>query len=196
MSDEPGQITALLERIQHGDAGAESALAELIYCKLHQIAVNQLRHENPGHSFQPTLLVSELYTRLKLQPVDWQGRAHLYAIAARTMRHILVDHARKINAQRRPPPVHRVDFDEAFLYSDERTTQVLLVNEALDRLAEYDARQAQIVEMRFFGGLSTEEIAEELGISERTVKRDWAMARAWLSKLWSDSSADRSVAGV
>jgi len=182
MQDDPRNITALLLRIRDGDRSAESELLPLVYDQLHRAAVRQFRLERPGHTLQPTALIAEVYLRLiRETSVDWQDRAHFFAVAAGTMRRILVDHARAVNAQRRPPRAGRVDIEDVAIYSDDRAYELLLVNEALSRLAEWDPRQARIVELRVFAGLSVEETAHVLGISDRTVKRDWTMARAWLA---------------
>jgi RNA polymerase sigma-70 factor, ECF subfamily len=180
--DSDHRVTLLLQRIRQGDSQAESELLPLVYDQLHRVAVRQFRSERPGHTLQPTVLISELYLRvIRDTSIDWQSRAHLYAVAVTTMRRVLVDHARAANAARRPKPGLRVVLDEALAYSDERAEEVLAVDEALQQLASWDARQARIVEMRFFGGLSAGEIANVLGVSERTVKRDWQLARAWLA---------------
>jgi len=183
MGPEPGQITALLRRVRSGDQLAEGQLLDLVYDRLRNIAAQQLRNERRGHTLQPTALVSELYLRLKDQPIDWQNRNHLFAVAAGNVRRILVDYARKRNCKRRPPSAGRVEIDELFIQSRDQPGEMLIVDQALTRLAEYDLRQARIVELRIFGGLTVAEIAVELGLVERTIKRDWAMARAWLSKL-------------
>jgi RNA polymerase sigma-70 factor (ECF subfamily) len=178
------QITVLLQRIRKGDRDAESELAPLVYGHLHRLAKRQFQSERDGHTLQPTALISELYLRIiRDMSIDWQSRAHFYAVAAATIRRILVDHARAANAQRRPKPHQRVQFEDVVIYSDDRAQEVLMVDEALSKLKQWDERQAKIVELRFFGGLSFEETAEVLQVSDRTVKRDWTMARAWLSAL-------------
>lgn len=182
MRDDCGNITALLLRVRDGDRTAESELLPLVYAQLHRAAVRQFRQERAGHTLQPTALIGEVYLRLiRKRSIDWRSRAHFFAVAAGTMRRILVDHARRANAERRPPRSARVDIEDANIYSDEHAYELLLVSDALGRLAEWDSRQARIVELRVFGGLSIEETAHVLGVSERTVKRDWTMARAWLA---------------
>jgi RNA polymerase sigma-70 factor (ECF subfamily) len=184
MEDNTGQITILLHRLRTGDEHAQSDLLSLVYDQLHRIARQQLQAERREHTLQPTALVNELYLRLKLdKSIDWQDRKHLFSVVAVTMRRILVDHARARNAQRRPSPNRRVDIDNCFVRSDDHPAEFLILNDALDRLAEHDPRQAEIVRLRFFAGLTTEETAAVLNIGERTVKRDWQMARAWLSSL-------------
>jgi RNA polymerase sigma-70 factor (ECF subfamily) len=183
MDTEPGQITALLGRVRSGDREAESQLLAMVYGRLKNIAAQQLRRERKGHTLQPSALVSELYLKLRDQPIDWQSRNHLFAVAATNVRRILVDYARKRKSQRRPPPAGRIDIEKLFLESPDQPGEMMLVDQALTQLAEYDPRQARIVELRIFGGLTVAEIAMELGLAERTIKRDWSMARAWLSKL-------------
>jgi RNA polymerase sigma-70 factor (ECF subfamily) len=174
-------ITGLLARLKSGDDGAGSELIQKIYPELHKLAARCLFGERPGHSLQPTVLVNEVYLRLiGKQEVDWQSRSHFFAVAARVMRRILVDHARARNAAKRGGGFPGVSLDEMPLLTNEQSELVLAVHDCLDRLVELDKRQAEVVEMRFFGGLTEEEIAIVLGVSPRTVKRDWAMARAWL----------------
>jgi RNA polymerase sigma-70 factor (ECF subfamily) len=187
--DDEQRITVLLQRITTGDRGAQSELLPIVYDQLLRIAQHQFRAERRGHTLQPTALISELYLRIiRDASIAWQSRAHFFAVCAQTVRRILVDHARAVNAQRRPSPQQRLDLDDVLVYSDDRASQLLEIDEALTRLAEWDPRMAKIVELRFFAGLSTEETASALDISERTVKRDWAMARAWLSKALSGLS--------
>jgi RNA polymerase sigma-70 factor, ECF subfamily len=179
---EPGQITLLLQRVRKGDREAEAQLLPMVYEHLHRLAERQFQAERIGHTLQPTALIGELYMRIiRDGAIDWQNRAHFYAVAASTIRRILVDHARMMNAKRRPKPAQRVQFDDVVLYSDDRAEEILVVDEALRKLSEWDERQAKVVEFRFFGGLSFAETAEVLGVSDRTVMRDWTMARAWLA---------------
>ena len=183
MGNDNGRITVLLGRIRTGDRGAESELLPIVYRQLHDLAVRQFTNERRGHTLQPTALISELYIRvLGNSSVDWKSRAHFFAVSAQTIRRILVDHARTANAQRRPKHNARLDLDDVLVYSEERADQIVEIDEALNRLAEWDSRMATVVELRVFGGLSVEETAEAVGVSSRTVKRDWTMARAWLSK--------------
>lgn len=179
---EPGEITLLLKRVRGGDREAQAELLPLVYEHLHGIAERQFQSERNGHTLQPTALISELYLRIiRDGEIDWQSRAHFYAVAASTIRRILVDYARVANAQRRPRPSGRVQFEDVVIYSNDRAEEILVVDEALRKLSEWDDRQAKVVELRFFGGLSFEETAEALGVSNRTVMRDWTMARAWLA---------------
>ena len=187
--DDVQPITVLLERISTGDREAQSALLTVVHDRLLRIARHQFRTERRGHTLQPTALISELYLRIfRDTSIGWQNRAHFFAVCAQTVRRILVDHARSVNAQRRPSPQRRCDLDDVLVYTDDRASEVVEIDQALTRLAEWDPRMAKIVELRFFAGLSTEETASALGISERTVKRDWAMARACLSKALRGSS--------
>lgn len=179
---ENDQITILLQRLRSGDRSAESELLPIVYQHLHALAEKQFRVERKGHTLQPTALLSELYLRMiRDTSIEWRNRAHFYALAAETIRRILVDHARAVNANKRPKPGQRIQIDDVIIYSDDRAYEVLMINEALERLRAWDPRQARVVELRFFAGLSVEETASVLGVSERTVKTDWKMARAWLS---------------
>lgn len=185
-----GQITVLLQRVRQGDRDAESELAPMVYEHLHRLAQREFRSERSGHTLQPTALIGELYMRIIRDcNIDWQSRAHFYTVAASTMRRILVDHARSANAQRRPNPRQRVELDNLVVYSRDRKEEALVVDEALDRLTQWDARAAKVIELRFFAGLSFHETAEVLSISERTVIRDWNMARAWLAALLEQQAA-------
>jgi RNA polymerase sigma-70 factor, ECF subfamily len=174
-------ITALLQKLSEGNREVEADLIPQIYPALRQLAARYMRHERQNHTLQPTALVHEAYERLVQQPqIPWQSRAHFYATASQLMRHILVDHARTRQAAKRGGVQHQVTLDEALLPSGGQSTDILALHEALERLAKFDARQSRIVEMHFFGGLTFEEMAAVLGVSDRTVKRDWSMARAWL----------------
>ena len=181
MTTPPNDITVILSRISSGDAAAEEALIPRIYPELRKRAALCLRKERPDHTLQPTALVNEVYVRL-LGPnkIDWQSRTHFYAVASRVMRRILVDHARERGAQKRGGGIRPLDLDNVVLLTEHQSDLVLAVHTALDRLSKLDARQAQVVEMKFFGGLTEDEMALVLGVSTRTVKRDWVMARAWL----------------
>jgi RNA polymerase sigma factor (TIGR02999 family) len=180
-SSDKTPITILLQRLKEGDRAAESKLMEVVYDRLRRIARREMQREHRGHTLQPSELVSQLYIRLLHgAPVDWQNRAHFFALAARNMRRILVDHAKKNSAEKHPPAHLRVSLDDAFPSVDPQSEELLVLDQALQRLASWDERQAQIVEMRVFAGLTVEEAAAAMGISERTVKSDWAMARAWL----------------
>jgi RNA polymerase sigma factor (TIGR02999 family) len=179
----PGDITLLLAELRAGNRSAESRLLPLVYDELRRVARHYMRAERRDHTLQPTALVHEAYMRLAGQrDVDWQNRAHFFAVAAQLMRRILVDHARAHKAEKRGGTEPKIELGEGLALTEEKATELLAVDEALTRLAECDPRQARIVELRFFGGLSEEEAAEVLGVSARTVKRDWSVARAWLFK--------------
>ena len=177
----PGEITELLAQLRAGDTTAESRLAALVYDELYRMAERHMRRERPGHSLQATALVHDAYLRLVQQDQqNWQNRAHFFAVAAKLMRQILIDHARKHRALKRGGPGDKLPLDDVVLISNDRLEEILAVDEALTRLARRDERLARVVELRFFGGLTEDEIAEALEISARTVKRDWAVAKAWL----------------
>jgi RNA polymerase sigma factor (TIGR02999 family) len=179
----PNQITELLAAWGKGDEIARDQLLPLVYDELHRLAHRYMKRESPGHTLQTSALVNEAFVRLVDQKnVQWQSRAHFFAIAAQMMRRILVDYARSRNYAKRGGGAHQVSLDEGLVVSDERTTEVVNVHEALERLAEFDGRKSQIVELRFFGGLSIEETAEVLAVSPGTVMRDWTLAKAWLRR--------------
>jgi len=177
----PGEITELLEGVRNGNSSAESQLAALVYHDLHRIAAHYMRHERPGHSLQATMLVHDAYLRLvSHEDQSWENRSHFFAVAARLMRRILIDHARSRNAAKRDGRHPNRPLEDVLLISEDRMDEVLAVDEALARLSERDPQLARIVELRFFAGLTEDEIAEALGISSRTVKRQWRVAKAWL----------------
>lgn len=174
-------ITALLQKIKQGDAAAESHLIPLIYNELRAIARNHMGRERPDHTLQATVLVHDVFLQLVgNSQIDWRNRAHFFALASRVMRHILVDHARAARAQKRPGFRQKVELEAALVFVEGQHDDFLALDEALERLAEWDPRQSRVIEMHFFGGLGFEQIAEVLGISHRTAIRDWTMARAWL----------------
>jgi RNA polymerase sigma factor (TIGR02999 family) len=179
----PENITQLLNEWSDGDERALDRLTPLVYEELRQHAARYLRRERPGHTMQTTALINEAYLRLiDAKEVRWQGRGHFFAIAANLMRRILVDHARQRNAAKRGgSPIH-VTLDRIVARVKQPEVDVLAIDEALTKLAAIDRQQAHIVELRFFSGLSVEETAAALGISPRTVKRDWSVARAWLRR--------------
>ena len=177
----PGDVTRLLNRLQQGDRKAESLLIPLVYDELRRLASAYMRRERPGHTLQSTALVHEAYIKLSDQKnVSWQNRAHFFAVAAQLMRRILVDHARARLARKRGSRPDLIPVDEAFAFTPERSNDLLALDEALNRLGEKDPRTLQVVELRFFGGLTVEQTAEAMGISARTVKREWNFGRAWL----------------
>ncbi|HWS55675.1 MAG TPA: sigma-70 family RNA polymerase sigma factor [Pyrinomonadaceae bacterium] len=175
------EITKILRDWSNGDEGARERLIPFVYDELRRQARHLMSSESPGHTLQPTALVHEAFLRLSEQTgIDWQSRHHFYGIASRLMRHVLVDHARLHATEKRGRrPVH-FSIDDVQIPVEERAGSILFLDEALARLEGIDARQAQIVEMRFFGGMSNREVAESLGVSERTVRREWDAARLWL----------------
>ena len=178
---EPTDVTALLGELTKGNPDAGPKLIPLVYGELRRMAAGYMRRERTGHTLQATALVHEAYLKLLGQhSVDWQNRAHFFGIAAQVMRRILIDHARSHVRDKRGGGREAVPLDEALVFSPEKSADFLELDSALDRLAELDPRQARIVELRFFGGLTVEEAAEVLGISPKTVKRDWSVAKAWL----------------
>lgn len=178
-----GEITVLLRRAQGGDRDAEERLIGKVYGELRKLAAAYLRRERSGHSLQPTALVNEAYLRLaKLNRLNWQDRSHFFGVAAHVMRQILVDHARARLADKRGGGVGVVPLDEALIFDKGQPTEIIALNEALERLQQRDPRVAKVVECRFFAGLSVEETSQALGIAPRTVKRDWHLGRAWLQK--------------
>jgi RNA polymerase sigma factor (TIGR02999 family) len=178
---ETESITDLLIRAEGGEADALAAILPLVYDQMRELAHRQLRREPVGHTLGTTDLVHEAYVRMVDQTrVDWSGRAHFMALAATAMRRILVDHARAHQSLTRGGTLRRVPLDSVDLAAPERADLLLALDEALDRLRRFDARQARVVECRFFGGMTEEETAEALGVGLRTAKRDWAKARSWL----------------
>jgi RNA polymerase sigma factor (TIGR02999 family) len=176
-------MTQLLLDCSNGDKAAIDKLMPLVYDELRKLAHYHMGREHPGHTLQTSALVNEAYLRLIDQrSVQWQNRAHFFGIASQMMRRILVDHARARQYAKRGGGAHRVSLDEALLVCEERLAEVVALDDALSSLAEIDERKGQIVEMRFFGGLSIEETAEVLAVSPGTVMRDWTLAKAWLHR--------------
>jgi RNA polymerase sigma factor (TIGR02999 family) len=181
MTAKTAEVTRLLKAWGAGDQAALDRLTPLVYGELHRIAGQCMRGENPGNSLQATALVNEVYLRLvDVTSVGWQDRAHFFAIAAQTMRRILVDAARARGSAKRGGGMPRLNLNESIDAAPERDHQILALDDAMDALAEFDPRKAKVVELRFFAGLSVEETAEVLKISPQSVMRDWKLARAWL----------------
>ena len=181
MSEDAGAVSQLLHAWASGDLRARDELVPLIYHELRHRAAGYLRHERVDHTLQPTALVHEAFMRLAGQDrVAWQNRGHFYGVAAQMMRRILVDHARTRQAAKRPNPKLRVEVDDQIPASDTQNLDLVLLDHALTELAALDARQAQVVELRYFGGLSEQETADALAVSRATVTREWKRARAWL----------------
>ena len=175
------EVTELLVAWSSGDRMALEQLAPLVEHELRRIARLYMKREGSGHTLQPTALVNEAYLRLiNWQDVDWQGRSHFFAVAARVMRNILVTHAVSRKREKRGGGAIMVTLDPAHPASTEPASDILELDEALKKLSGFDERKSRVVELRFFGGLSEEETAEVLGTSVRTVQREWSLARAWL----------------
>lgn len=183
MKSSPTDVTQLLLDWNAGDQSALDRLAPLVYEELRQMAARQLRRERTDHTLQPTALVHEAWMRLaRTERLTWQNRAHFLGVAAELMRRVLVDHARRRNAEMRGSGETRLALDEALGVSNQKEIGLLALDDALTSLATLDPRQSRIVELKYFGGLEIEEIAEVVGISPATVKRDWQWARAWLHR--------------
>ncbi len=176
-------VTELLVKAREGDSSALANVFPLIYDELRRLAKQQLQHEPDGHTLSPTALVHEAYIRLiDYSRMEWNGRSHFLAVAATAMRRILVDHARSHRSAKRGGALKRVPIESVELGTEERADLLIAVDEALVRLKDVDPRQAQVVECRFFGGMTEDETAEALGIGVRTAKRDWAKAKVWLHR--------------
>jgi len=183
MTPSPNEVTQLLEEWSNGNQAALEKLMPLVYAELRRLAHGYMRHERAGHTLQTSGLVNEACLKLIEQSrVQWQNRGHFFGIAAQIMRRVLVDHARTRQYAKHGGGGHRVSFDDARMFLPERGGDVVALDEALTELAGFDARKSQIVELRFFGGLSIEETADVLQVSPGTVMRDWTLAKAWLRK--------------
>ncbi len=181
MEPPSADVTLLLTQVANGNQDAAARLIPLVYEELHRLAERRLRLERPNHTLQPTALVHEAYLKLVAQRnANWQSRAHFFALASQLMRRILVDYARSRLRAKRGGKQVKLPLDEALLFTEDRCDELLALDESLERLEKLDARQSRIVELRFFGGLTVEEAAEVLGISPKTVKREWSTAKAWL----------------
>lgn len=174
-------VTQLLIDLSNGDRNAVDLLLPVIYDELRKLAANYLRRERPDHTLQPTALVHEAYLRLVDQTrVNWQNRAHFFGVAAQIMRRMLVDHARRHNAEKRGQNFQKISLDENIDRATERSTQLIALDDALKALADFDEQKARVVELRYFGGLSIEETARVMGVTPTTIKRHWRFAKAWL----------------
>ena len=179
---ERDDITGLLDRWRLGDAEAANRLMELVYGELHRIAAREMRRERPGHTLQTTAVLHEVYLRIfRGEPPPWKDRAHFYATAAKQLRRVLLDHARRSHSEKRGGHVVKLSLGEFDLGGLGPDARLLALNEALAHLEELDPRAAKVVELRFFGGLGEAEAAEVLGISVATLKRDWDFAKTWLA---------------
>lgn len=174
-------LTNLLDDWKQGDRTALEKLTPLIYDELRRIAHRYARRERNGHTLQTTALINEAYVRLAgNEPADWQNREHFFAVTAQVMRHVLIDHARRRRSLKHGGEFQQVSLGEAALMAEERAAELIALNDALEELAAFDPRKSNVVELRYFGGLSLEETADALGISLMTVRRDWRAAKAWL----------------
>ncbi len=180
MDNDGGQVTQLLKAMHAGDTQAAESLLPLVYAELHRLARGYMRRERPDHTLQATALINEAYLRLVGEDIDWNSRAHFIGLAANVMRRVLVDYARAHNAEQRGGGLQRVEMQDELAISAEQLDQVEHLDEALKKLERENPRQARVVELRYFGGLSVEEIGALLQIAPRSVKRDWALARIWL----------------
>ena len=180
MCPDAGEVTLLLKAMQSGDPTATEKLLPLVYEELHRLAKSYMRRERGDHTLQPTALINETYLRLIGDTTNFQNRAHFIGFAAQVMRHVLVDHARAHNAAMRGGNLRRVELEEGVAISKERSGEILVLDEALNELEKVSPRQAKVVELRYFAGLSVEEIASMLEIGPRSVEREWASARVWL----------------
>jgi RNA polymerase sigma-70 factor (ECF subfamily) len=195
MSVSETDITTLLHRFQQGDEHAQSALISAVYSELKIIAARYMRRESGSHTLQTTALVNEAYLKLvNVKNAQWQDRAHFFAVAAQVMRRILVDHARRHIAGKRGGGFDVLPLDEGLVFTPQRSRDMVKLDEALDRLEKSDARVAQVVQLRFFGGLSIEETAEALRVSPRTVKREWTFGKAWLKTEFTQATSEAASA--
>jgi len=185
------EITELLHAWRQGDERALEKLTPQVYRELHRAAKRCMERERDGHTLQATALINELYLRLSdLKPIDWQNRAHFFALCARQMRRILTDQARARQSHKRGGGAQLVSLDVDLVGTPEASANLVAVDDALNRLAKVDERKSQVVEMRFFGGLSVDETAEVLRVSPETVMRDWKLAKAWLHRELSGEKLD------
>lgn len=180
MDVEKGDVTQLLNEMAKGEADAAEKLLPLVYSELHRLAASYMRSERPDHTLQATALINEAYLRLCKDDAEWNSREHFIGMAAKVMRHVLIDYARAHKAKQRDGGLKRVELHEDLAIATEKLEDVLFLDEALKRLEALHPRQGKVVEMRYFGGLSLEQIASLLGVSVRSVKRDWSLARIWL----------------
>jgi RNA polymerase sigma-70 factor (ECF subfamily) len=178
----PGDVTQLLKAMHDGDPGAADRLLPLVYSELHRLAQAYMRRERPDHTLQATALINEAYLRLAGEDIDWTNRAHFIGLAAHVMRQVLVDYARRHHAERRAGGLQRVEMNDDLAVSPDRLDEVASIDQALTRLATHNPRQARVVELRYFGGLSVEQIATILQVAPRSVKRDWSLARIFLAR--------------
>lgn len=183
MPPTPPGITQLLTRWSSGDNAALDELIPLIYPELRRLARAYMGRENAAHTLQTSALINEAYLRLaNQQSIEWQNRTHFFAVAAQVMRHILVDHARRYRSDKRGGGAEHIQLDDVAVVCDERAAELIALDDALNRLAGIDARKSQIVELRFFGGLTVEETAEVMNLAPITIMREWRAVKAWLGR--------------
>jgi RNA polymerase sigma factor (TIGR02999 family) len=188
----PGEVSAILRAWSDGDQGALDRLTPIVYEELRRLARRYMRRERPGHSLQISALVNEAYMRLvDYKRMQWQNRAHFFAVSAQVMRRILVEHARRRNLKRGGAVPH-VSLDDTLLVRDPAATDLVALDDAMNALARLDPRKVRVVEMRFFGGLSVDETAAVLNVSPVTVMRDWSSAKAWLYRELTGGTGDGS----
>ena len=180
MATDNGDVTQLLKAMANGDQKAADDLLPLVYAELHRLAKSYMRRERPDHTLQATALINEAYLRLAREDTDWNNREHFIGVAANVMRRVLVDYARAHKAEQRGGGLKRVEMHDELFVSAEKLDEVAALDEALQQLELHNPRQAKVVELRYFGGLSVEQIASLLKVSPRSVKRDWSVARIWL----------------
>ena len=191
MGSSPGTITRLLLDWRNGDKSALNRLVPLVYKEMRRLAACYMRRQRPGHTLQTSALINEAYLRLRNHKnMRWENRGHFYAVAAQAMRRILVDHARNHHRAKRGGGALKVPLDKAAVVGEQRAAELIALDDALVDLAALDPRKGQIVELRYFGGLSVEETAEVLGVSPVTVMRDWRSAKGWLLRAMSKSKQD------
>jgi RNA polymerase sigma factor (TIGR02999 family) len=193
MADSPHDLTELLIQWSNGNEEALKDLMPLVYGQLRRVAAGYLRHERPNHTLESAAVVNEAYLRLIDQrKVHWENRAHFFGIAAHIMREILVDHARSRQTAKRGRGVERLEIDEVVDQAQQRSVDLIALDEALSALEKLDPQKSRVVELRFFGGLSIEETAEVMGLSAATVKRHWVLAKGWLHRAVSEAASERS----
>ena len=180
MGTDSGKVTQLLKAMHAGDPQAAQDLLPLVYAELHRLARAYMRRERPDHTLQATALINEAYLRLAGEEIDWKNRAHFIGLSAQVMRRVLVDYARAHKAEQRGGGLQRIEMQEELAVSPEKLEQVQEIDELLKKLEKQNPRQARVIELRYFGGLSFEEIGTLLQLTSRTAKSDWALARIWL----------------
>jgi RNA polymerase sigma factor (TIGR02999 family) len=189
----PQEVTQLLADWGKGDRSALDKLLPLVHSELRRIAQRQMSQERPGHTLQATALVNEAYLKLAGQHgFDWQNRAHFFAVCAQVMRHILIDHARAHAREKRGGGAVKVSLNDALVVADDQASHFIALDEALRALERLDPQKGKIVELRYFGGLSVEEVAEVMNVSPRTVRREWQRAKAWLYRMMTEGIEDET----